>query len=60
MINSPNERPNAYFVRCFLDGVFESMNNLARAIKMGRAVRADPFNPINYRVWALNIEPEFE
>jgi len=27
--------------------------------RVGRAVRADPFNLINYRVWALNIKPEF-
>jgi len=33
---------------------------LSRAVKTGRAVRADPFSPINYRAWALNIESEFE
>jgi len=33
---------------------------LLRAVKTGQAVRAGPFNPINYRAWALNIEPEFE
>ena len=30
-----------------------------RAVKTGRAVRAGPFNPINFRAWALNIESEF-
>jgi len=30
-----------------------------RAVKTGRAVQASPFSPINFRAWALNIEPEF-
>ena len=30
-----------------------------RAVKTGRVVRAGPFSPINYKAWALNIEPEF-
>jgi len=33
---------------------------IGRAVKTGRAVRAGPFSPINYRACALNIEPEFE
>jgi len=30
-----------------------------RAVKTGQAVRAGPFSTINFRAWALNIEPEF-
>ena len=30
-----------------------------RAVKTGRAVWAGPFSLINFRAWALNIEPEF-
>ena len=30
-----------------------------RAVKTDGAVRSGPFSPINYRVWALNSEPEF-
>jgi len=35
------------------------MMDTSRAVKTGRAVRAGPFSPINFRAWALNIEPEF-
>jgi len=39
------------------NNVNNNTNN--RAVKTGRAVRASPFSPINFRAWALNIEPEF-
>jgi len=32
---------------------------VSRAVKTGWAVWAGPFSPINYRAWALNVEPEF-
>ena len=47
---------------CTLVGfnVILDSNPCIRAVKTGWAVRAGPFSPINYKVWDLNIEPEFE